>query len=375
MMVPTYDILNCGPRRRFVANGKLVHNSDRVNLQNLPAARGSDDPDVALLRKSIEAPDGYLVVVADLSQIEARLAFWGARQEDKVEAFAQGRDVYSEQASVIYSRKVDRKKVKTDYIPGFVGKCVTLGAQYGLGHLKFGGMIYVGMLGGPSVTFDEAFASDLHVDIREYLYWLRHQEKDFLAKVQEDRPAEMPVSVWLAHLASAKHIIDTYRMNNTMVKQLWRICQGAIEAMYCGERYEFFGPDGNVLYTERGAIVLPNGMRLLYPGMELKDGEYSCLRYREGRVQRVKMYGGGLLENICQALGNIIIGDGMLKTDAAGYRVLLQAHDEFATIAPEDEANAVLAKVVGWMTERPPWAPDLPLEAEGDVAKSYGEAK
>lgn len=30
-----YDIINCGPRHRFWANGKLVHNSDGINMQNI----------------------------------------------------------------------------------------------------------------------------------------------------------------------------------------------------------------------------------------------------------------------------------------------------------------------------------------------------
>ena len=33
---PVYDILDCGPRNRFAANGKLVHNSQKINMQNLP---------------------------------------------------------------------------------------------------------------------------------------------------------------------------------------------------------------------------------------------------------------------------------------------------------------------------------------------------
>ena len=49
-----YDIANCGPRHRFVANGKLVSN---CNLQNLK--RGGE------LRRSILAPKGHVVVVAE----------------------------------------------------------------------------------------------------------------------------------------------------------------------------------------------------------------------------------------------------------------------------------------------------------------------
>lgn len=59
---PVYDIHDCGPRNRFWANGKLVHNCDGINLQNLQ--RGSRH------RLALTAPKNHLVYVADSSNIE-----------------------------------------------------------------------------------------------------------------------------------------------------------------------------------------------------------------------------------------------------------------------------------------------------------------
>lgn len=83
---------------------------DKMNLQNLP--RGGT------LRKSICAPPGMMLVACDSSQIEARVLAWVAGQHDLVQAFAEGRDVYSEFASVVYGRKV----TKADRLERFVGK-------------------------------------------------------------------------------------------------------------------------------------------------------------------------------------------------------------------------------------------------------------
>lgn len=347
---------------------------DKQNLQNLPAARGSSSPDVALLRKSIEAPPGKKIVVADLSQIEARLLVWQAGQNDKVEAFAQGRDVYSEQASVIYSRKVDRKKNKEDALPGHVGKATILGCGYGLGHPKFGGMMRVGMLGGPGVTFDDSFADQLHVDVSYYARQLASND-DLQKRVAAVKPLGVTDELWTTHMACANHIINVYRADNQMVKNYWRVANEAIIAMYKGEEFEFGGPSGNLLRTEQGAMVLPNGLRLLYPEMEYKDREFSCLRKKEGRVQRVKMYGGGVVENITQALARIVIGESMLKADRRGLNVVLQVHDEIVLVVPEDSAEQVYDDVIGWMRVPPVWAPGLPLDAEGGVADRYGDAK
>lgn len=95
---------------------------DKVNLQNLPRK--------GILRKAVLAPDGYVVVVCDSAQIEARTLAWLASHESLVEAFAQGRDVYSEQATIIYQRPINRKRkeivdgkeIEPDFVEGFIGK-------------------------------------------------------------------------------------------------------------------------------------------------------------------------------------------------------------------------------------------------------------
>ena len=63
---PVYDILNCGPRHRFWANGKVVKNS--TNMQNLPSGRREGQSD--LLRRSIIAQGNSVIVNYDASQIE-----------------------------------------------------------------------------------------------------------------------------------------------------------------------------------------------------------------------------------------------------------------------------------------------------------------
>jgi hypothetical protein len=118
MKVPVYDIVNCGPRHRFGANGKLVHNCNFQNMSN----HNENRPELAVLKQSIYAPDGYRIVCSDSAQGEARLLAWAAGQHDLVEAFAQGRDVYSEHASTVYRRPIDRKRNPADKIPGHVGK-------------------------------------------------------------------------------------------------------------------------------------------------------------------------------------------------------------------------------------------------------------
>ena len=109
------------PLRYYAAHTGRWGGDDKVNLQNLP--RGSE------LKNAIIAPDGYVLIDSDSSQIEARMLAWLAEQNDLVEAFENGEDVYKIMASAIYNKSI--ASITKD--ERFVGKTTILGAGYGMG--------------------------------------------------------------------------------------------------------------------------------------------------------------------------------------------------------------------------------------------------
>jgi DNA polymerase len=113
------------PLRYYAAHTGRWGGDDKLNLQNLP--RNST------LKKAILAPAGYMMIDSDSSQIEARTLAWLAGQDDLVEAFDKGEDVYKIMASAIYGRPV--AEITKD--ERFVGKTTILGAGYGMGAAKF----------------------------------------------------------------------------------------------------------------------------------------------------------------------------------------------------------------------------------------------
>lgn len=347
---------------------------EKINLQNLQRT-DKKDPNKGLLRKSIKAGEGELLVVEDLSQIEARLLVWQANQLDRVEAFANKRDVYSEQASVIYGREVDRKKNADDFVPGFIGKAVVLGCGFGLGFIKFASMIYVGMLGQSGILFDGGFVQALRVDPEGFIDWLKGKP-DMYEAAMEKKPLALTVLQWHTHLAVAQTIISTFRAGAPEICAYWAIAQRALHAMLEGNSFEFGGPDNCLLRTEGTSIILPNGMPIQYEGLERdEDGQYSFLRRKEGRIQRVRTYGGSVVENVTQALARIVITDVMLKIDERKWRVALQVHDEIVTAVPIDQAKFAQLQIRQMMKEPPAWAVGLPLDSEGSIAERYGDAK
>lgn len=108
-LVPVYDILNCGPRHRFAANGKIVHNSHKLNQQNMPRI-GKKPQLTDSLRKSLRAPKGHKIVVADLSGIELRVMhfLWQVGYSTEMyRADPAETDLYVDFASKFYKKPVD----------------------------------------------------------------------------------------------------------------------------------------------------------------------------------------------------------------------------------------------------------------------------
>jgi DNA polymerase I-like protein with 3'-5' exonuclease and polymerase domains len=92
------------PLKYYGAHTGRWAGSDKINFQNLP----SRDKKKKTLKNAIMAPDGYVVINSDSSQIEARVLVWLAGQTDVVQMFAEGRDVYSEFATKIYKKQISK---------------------------------------------------------------------------------------------------------------------------------------------------------------------------------------------------------------------------------------------------------------------------
>lgn len=304
------------PLRYYAAHTGRWGGDDKLNLQNLP--RGS------VLKHSIIAPNGYMLIDSDSSQIEARTLAWLAGQDDLVGAFERNEDVYCIMASAIYGRPV----TKADERERFVGKTTILGAGYGMGAPKF-----------------QAQVKNFRFDIT---------------------------------LEDAKHIITTYRTTYPMIQKLWQDANAILGAII-GDRYAEFGRGGILKVEGKKGIRLPNGLYIKYPNLRWteveRDGtiktEYVYDSKRGKQIVPTRIYGGKVVENVCQALARIIIGDQLLMIQRK-YKVAMTVHDAITAVVPEDEVERAKEFVEICMRLRPSWCSELPLNCEAGYAKSYG---
>ena len=302
------------PLRYYAAHTGRWGGDDKVNLQNLPRQ--------SRLKDAIMAPPGSVIVDSDSSQIEARTLAWLAEQNDLVDAFERGEDVYKIMASSIYVKA--QEEISKD--ERFVGKTTILGCGYGMGSAKF-----------------------------------KAQLKTFNVEIED---------------GEANRIIKVYRETYDWIPQLWRQAGVALDAMFANQTTTL-GRNGILVVEGTKGIRLPNGLYVKYPNLRKIRNEQGKDEYvydtKKGKaVVPNRIYGGKVIENVCQALARIIIGEQMLQV-AKKYKVVMTVHDAIACVIPEQEAQTGQEYVEMCMRMRPKWAQELPLNCESGVGKSYGE--
>lgn len=305
---------------------------DKINLQNLP--RGGE------LRKSMRAPEKHLLVASDSAQIEARVVAWFAGEEALVEAFRNKVDIYSEFASDVYNRPINRKRMEIvdgketfpDFVEGFVGKTCILGLGYGMGKDKFKATLKVGQAG-----------------------------------VSVDMP-----------LSDAERVVNLYRQKYPNIVALWKQGQQALDALIKG--YEFELGVGIKLKCRDNKIYLPNGMFVNYPNLRKSGNEYLY----DARYGANKIYGGKVIENVVQALARIIVFDQMAKIDQQfrkkdsktnRFKVALTVHDEVVACVPAAAVGKCTKFMEDVMSKPMSWCPDLPIACEANYGETYGDCK
>jgi hypothetical protein len=314
VVAPVYDIVNCGPRNRFVANGKVVSN---CNWQNL-SARGPS----AGLRKAIIAPEGHVVVVGDSSNIELRVAMAVAGEEQILDKIRSGVDLYCEFASKIYNRPI----TKEDKLERLLGKIAMLSLQYGAGAEKFVEMARVQMSNqGIKSTVD---------------------------------------------LEQATQIVGLYRQIHSRVRKLWYHCGNVVLPAIHNETAMVAVDVNGWALTDGIGFAVPGFPGVAYYGLKQDEGRWV---YTMGRMN-VDIYGGKVVENLCQYLARMIV---MWQTARVHkrYKVALSVHDEVVCVVPESEAEACVAYMTECLSMAPPWCKTLPLACEVEIGRSYGDAK
>jgi len=120
---------------------------------------------------------------------------------------------------------------------------------------------------------------------------------------------------------------------------------------------------------------LPSGLCIHYEDLKYEMTEEGSREYRyKVRRGRNRIYGGKMVENVCQAIARCIIGEQLLSISER-YKVVLTVHDSIVCCVKDEEVPEAQAYVEECMRKTPDWAAGLPIDCESGTGKSYGECE
>jgi hypothetical protein len=291
-----------------------------VNTQNMER----DPWEGIWLRGCVQPEDGYVLWVADLSQIEPRTLAWLCGDHELLEKVRQGWLIYEAQAQAwgLWSGEKGTLKSNPELAELYLQvKMCNLGCGFGMA--------------GPR------FADTVETQTGEQL-----------------EPAE------------ARRLVQMYKDANPLVVAFWNKCDQELRAAARG--------DGNLEYT------LPSGRTMRYSNIHwerrltpLRSG-YSaeCI----GRKGRMHIWGGTICENLTQAVARDVFAGGLLRLTRSGRRIIGHVHDEVIAQIPTPACGGcnrcsickpLKAELEVLFAKLPDWALDLPVACESIFTTHY----
>lgn len=340
-----------------------VENVASLDLEMLKLLYGPSLPMVfsSIIRNMLIPSRGCEIFAGDFSMIEVCALWWLADNGPGLEVLASGKDPYIYQASLnLLLSYEELEKFISNKEPWAIearqlGKAQILGCGFGMGAPKF-----------------QTTAWDM-----------------FRLKLT---------------LMQSKIAVQSYREENEAVPDMWEAYEdAAIKAIRNRGRTYITNKCAFVVESKFLWIELPSGRRLAYrePRISWRVREYEqvteklvngkMVQKREKKFTEPletiefwavnsktkkwnleRTWGGTLTENIVQATARDIQMWALLRLEKAGYRALLQVHDE--PICERTRFEGSVQEFTEIMCQLPPWAAGLPLKAKGWAGPRYKKA-
>lgn len=274
----------------------------------------------SFLREAVCASDAQVLVVGDFAAIELRILAWLAKEPKLISQIRNNGDVYADFAKLLGADRA-------------FGKEAILGLGYNMGAEKFQARVKTVLK--QEISDDESWRT-----------------------------------------------VKLYRDTYFNVPKLWEACSQLIPLIAEGKvGCLYFAP---FIKVQKGALVLPSGLSIQYPnlrsvtvqGRRGPKQEWIYDKYtKKYESEPVEIYGGKMVENICQALAGELCKEAIGRAESAGLEVVGQVHDEIIAVCKSNDAAEAAQTLTQAMQQSPAWFPDLKLKAEVKHAQNWHEAK
>ena len=331
---------------RWAGEGFQPQNLKRVTVDDLDAAIAAvSTGDYAHVRKLYERPlavvgdcsrsmiiaaPGNMLIGADFGAIESRVLAWVAGEQWKVDQYRRfdaTRDPCDEPYCITACKifRVPDGSYAKESPKRAVGKTCDLAFGY---------------MGGKNA-------------------WRKFEPGRF-----SDEEVDQFKREWRAlHPAIVKFWHDLDRAAWTAVREGGRVVNCGRVAFKCAGAFLF--------------LKLPSGRKIAYPYPRIigddreqrvvfadnANGQFKDCRNGSGA------YGGTWCENVVSGIARDLLGEAMLRIEAAGYSIVLHVHDELVCEVPIGFRST--EEFTRLMTCKPAWALDLPIVASAWAGPRY----
>ena len=291
------------------------------------------------LRGCITAPPGSKLVCLDFAQIEARILALLAGQEDILEQFAAGNDVYTYAANGIGS--TDRQ----------LGKVMTLALGYGMGKDKF-------------IATAQTYGITLTEEMADTIVKAWRKKNDYITSFWKDcdRHVREGVTGWERSQQQHTYDISPPNLMPPVPRMILKLSSDW---------------DGTCLLT----IRLPSGRKLFYRDVRIENDPFDMNQFGDAIMYsgvhpiskqwaRLKLYGGKIVEHITQATARDVMASLMLRkpNDLVGT-----VHDELIYEKLDINAAFFVERLREEAIKTPAWLPGLPIAVDIKVMQRYGK--
>lgn len=333
IQIQNYPTGEIGDRQGLTADAL----ADAILTRNLDTIRDLWGPDIfsaviSSLRSCIVPEKGKVLVVGDFATVEARNLMSMAGQHDRVDEMHAGLDVYSETASIIFARPINRK-LPEHHKEGKIGKQTFLGSGYGLGPV------------GHRARFNPSGTLEL-----------------------------------------SKRCIDVYRKDIApKVPKFWySLFQASVDAVWCNEArtYSYEGVEfrkENDFLTMR----LPSGRKIWYhrprkdktfnPNTGEEHPAWTFMSYQGKKFRRHLAWHGMVTADCIQGSARDLMTEAMKRAEAAGLYTIFKVHDEL--VFEENDRDDICTVVKQIMEDISPWARERKFRVKAEVGKMLRYSK
>jgi len=305
----------------------------RVDMQKRVTLHGVLPWISRMMRRTLSAPAGRLLFNGDFANIEARIPVWLAGQEETVQQFARGEDLYRIAAAPVYGLPPEELSSEQRQI----GKVMRL---------------FLGFMGGVNAFIPAAM---------NYGIIISREDGTFFVKTFRETNALL-VTFANANLHAARQAI-----------------------IYPGQEFSV-PPKGLVSWIRQGdclLVRLPSGRYLHYWAPRLEQGYWQDGKPKEeldvtvlvvkGKMTfRRTLWRGLAIENITQAIAADMLAVALENMQRNGLPVVLHVHDSVAAEVDADKAERLRPVFEACMLDQPNWSKGLPVAVDATIDARFG---